>query len=75
MDFGLFPLSVTLNSVLMCFTDTVGVHVGLAVKAEFKITVLDFVGRELFSFLKAEIPLVCVSFFFSASMLRERQPR
>ena len=64
MDFGLFPLSMTLNSLLMCFEDTVGVHIGLAAKAEFKTTVLAPAGTEGFSVWEAGIPLICVSFFF-----------
>ena len=61
----------------MCFEDTVGVHIGLAAKAEFKTTVLSPAGKELFSIWEAGIPLVCVSFFFffAASLLREWQPR
>lgn len=61
MDFGSFPLPVISNCVLRHFRVIVGVHLGLAAKVEFKTTVLYLVGKELFCFLGAGIPLALLS--------------
>lgn len=62
MDFGSFPLPLISNHVLKQLGVTVGVHLGLAAKVEFKTTVLHLVGKELFCFLGAGIPLAHLSF-------------